>query len=130
MHKVDFLWIFHKVHHSASVMTPLTEWRQHPIEFLLILLSIRTFSSLGMGFLTYLDAAFSFSGLRTPGFILFIFMMTLLHLKHSHIRLNFPPWLGTIIQSPMQHQVHHSINSDHLWRPIVEAAICIKNRFG
>lgn len=114
MHKIDFLWVFHKVHHSAEVMTPLTEWRQHPVEFFLIPLSIGTFSSLGMGVLTYLNgAAFTFAGLWAPGFLLFIFMMTLLHLKHSHVRLNFPPWLGTLIQSPMQHQVHHSTHRDH-----------------
>ena len=32
MHKIPFMWEFHKVHHSAEVLTPLTEWRQHPVE--------------------------------------------------------------------------------------------------
>src|SRR5262249_22699474 len=35
MHRIPVLWEFHKVHHSAEVLTPLTEWRQHPIELLL-----------------------------------------------------------------------------------------------
>jgi sterol desaturase/sphingolipid hydroxylase (fatty acid hydroxylase superfamily) len=114
MHKIDFLWAFHKVHHSAPVMTPLTEWRQHPVEFFLIPVSIGCFSSLGMGILNFLNSeAFTFAGLWAPGFILFLFMISLLHLKHSHLRLNFPPWLGTLIQSPMQHQVHHSTHTDH-----------------
>jgi len=30
-HKVPFLWEFHKVHHSATVLTPLTNFRVHPI---------------------------------------------------------------------------------------------------
>jgi Fatty acid hydroxylase superfamily len=30
MHTIPALWEFHKVHHSAEVLTPLTEWRQHP----------------------------------------------------------------------------------------------------
>ncbi len=31
-HKVPALWEFHKVHHSAEVMTPLTAYRVHPFE--------------------------------------------------------------------------------------------------
>lgn len=32
LHKIPFLWEFHKVHHSASVLTPFTIYRSHPIE--------------------------------------------------------------------------------------------------
>ena len=35
LHRVPALWEFHKVHHSAEVMTTLTELRQHPVENLL-----------------------------------------------------------------------------------------------
>ena len=30
-HRIAFLWEFHKVHHSATVLTPLTNFRVHPI---------------------------------------------------------------------------------------------------
>ena len=30
-HRVPFLWEFHKVHHSATVLTPLTNFRVHPV---------------------------------------------------------------------------------------------------
>src|ERR1700734_233200 len=33
-HKIPALWAFHKVHHSAEVMTTLTELRQHPVEII------------------------------------------------------------------------------------------------
>ena len=33
-HKIPALWEFHKVHHSAEVMTTLTELRQHPVEII------------------------------------------------------------------------------------------------
>lgn len=46
MHRVPFLWEFHKVHHSAEIMTPLTEWRQHPVEFLVVPLAISLTTSL------------------------------------------------------------------------------------
>ena len=35
-HKIPALWEFHKVHHSAEVMTPLTELRQHPVEIIVV----------------------------------------------------------------------------------------------
>ena len=35
MHKVEWLWELHKVHHSAKVLNPLTLYRVHPIESLL-----------------------------------------------------------------------------------------------
>ena len=35
-HKVPALWEFHKVHHSAEVMTTLTELRQHPVEIIVV----------------------------------------------------------------------------------------------
>ena len=30
-HKVPFLWEFHKVHHTAEVLTPITNFRVHPV---------------------------------------------------------------------------------------------------
>src|SRR5262249_45138001 len=35
MHDVRFLWEFHKVHHSAEVLTPMTAFRVHPIELVI-----------------------------------------------------------------------------------------------
>ncbi len=34
-HKVRYLWLFHKVHHSATVMSPITVYRVHPVDDLL-----------------------------------------------------------------------------------------------
>ena len=31
-HKVPALWVIHKVHHSAEVLTPLTRYREHVLE--------------------------------------------------------------------------------------------------
>src|SRR5258706_10642538 len=32
LHDIPVLWEFHKVHHSAEVLTPLTAYRVHPVE--------------------------------------------------------------------------------------------------
>src|SRR5262245_59237486 len=34
-HRIPLLWEFHKVHHSAEVLTPVTRYRVHPIEDML-----------------------------------------------------------------------------------------------
>ena len=34
MHKVPVLWAFHRVHHSAEVLTGFTVFRNHPMDFL------------------------------------------------------------------------------------------------
>src|SRR5579862_3150407 len=34
-HKIAFLWEFHKVHHSAAILTPFTNWRVHPVDTIL-----------------------------------------------------------------------------------------------
>ena len=31
LHTIPFLWEFHKVHHSAKVLTPVTFYRVHPV---------------------------------------------------------------------------------------------------
>ena len=48
-HKVPFLWAFHKVHHSAEVLTPITVYRMHPVDDLL--------TATMVGLLTGLSAA-------------------------------------------------------------------------
>ena len=32
LHRIPVLWEFHKVHHSATVLTPFTIYRSHPVE--------------------------------------------------------------------------------------------------
>src|SRR5262249_4620496 len=34
-HKVPFFWEFHKIHHAAEVLTPITSFRVHPVENIL-----------------------------------------------------------------------------------------------
>ena len=36
LHEIPFLWEFHKTHHSATVLTPATEARMHPVDDLLV----------------------------------------------------------------------------------------------
>ena len=113
-HRFEFLWEFHKVHHSAEVMTTLTELRQHPVEILAFVNLIALFSGVNLGVLTYIfgPGAHSFT-LLNANIALMLFLMTWGHLRHSHIWLSFTGLAGRLFQSPAHHQLHHSMNPDH-----------------
>jgi sterol desaturase/sphingolipid hydroxylase (fatty acid hydroxylase superfamily) len=44
LHRVPVLWEFHKVHHSAQVLTPMTLFRIHPCDFIFTALIAGTFA--------------------------------------------------------------------------------------
>jgi sterol desaturase/sphingolipid hydroxylase (fatty acid hydroxylase superfamily) len=113
-HKIPMLWEFHKVHHSAEVMTPLTVYRIHPIEMFLGNTVIAIITSLGSGIWMYLF------GNETKEILIygvsceiFIFYLAGYNLRHSHIWLAYPQWISHIFISPAQHQVHHSVDPKH-----------------
>ena len=114
MHKIHFLWRFHQIHHSASVLTPFTLYRVHPIEFGLNVLRESLVFGITAGFFAWLSNAKAsiWTLYGVPGFIL-IFGIIGANLRHSHIRLPYPKWLEYLFISPAQHQIHHSIEHDH-----------------
>ena len=109
MHTIPFLWEFHKVHHSAKVLNPLTFYRVHPIEN--ILFGFRY--SLSIGFVTGIFLYFfgaKISIYEIIGANVFVFVFSLLgsNLRHSHIPLSYFEFLEKWFISPKQHQIHHS----------------------
>ena len=46
MHKIPMLWEFHKIHHSATSLNPMTQYRIHPVE--LIINNIRSIFVFGL----------------------------------------------------------------------------------
>ena len=114
MHKVPFLWEFHKIHHSATSLNPLTQYRIHPFE--LIINNIRSILIFGLvtGLFDYLSAH-QIDKLVFLGVNIFHFIFLLLgaNLRHSHVKLRYPKFLEYILISPFQHQIHHSNNPKH-----------------
>jgi sterol desaturase/sphingolipid hydroxylase (fatty acid hydroxylase superfamily) len=53
-HKIPLLWEFHKVHHSAQVMTPITVFRMHPFDNLLVFSLGGLLSGLALGCANFL----------------------------------------------------------------------------
>jgi sterol desaturase/sphingolipid hydroxylase (fatty acid hydroxylase superfamily) len=113
-HRFPALWEFHKVHHSAEVMTTLTEMRQHPVEILAFVNLIGIATGSVFGLMTYLfgPGAHPFT-LLNGNIALMLFLMTWGHLWHSHIWIAFPGLAGKLLQSPAHHQIHHSDDPRH-----------------
>ena len=97
-HKVDFLWRFHKVHHSAETLDWLAAHREHPIDSIYTVFIINLPAFL-LGF-----SLESIAGFITFRGIWAIFI-------HSNTDVN----LGTfkkLIGSPKLHHWHHDIERD------------------
>lgn len=108
-HKVPFLWEFHKVHHSATVLNPFTEYRQHPLEmFLFYIRGILVFAVVTGIFHYYFSYQLGVLEIMGVNIGRFIFYSFASNLRHSHVPMSFGKHLEHIFISPLQHQVHHS----------------------
>lgn len=112
-HKNPVLWEFHKIHHSAEVLTPFTSFRIHPIDLL--------FMSVAPGLCTGVV-----TGLAAVAFGADIGFYTVLsmhvgvaayhavsNLRHTQIWFSYGPVLSRFLISPAQHQIHHSAAPRH-----------------
>lgn len=114
MHRCPLLWRFHRVHHSAPTLTPLTLFRQHPVEQALYFARGTLVFGVVSGFFIWLFGrhltTFDILGVDLLGFL---FNMAGANLRHSHVWLSFGP-LERWFVSPAQHQLHHSRDHDNV----------------
>ena len=112
-HRIPILWRFHAIHHSATLLTPLTLYRVHIVEVLINnTRRVLVFGIIG-GIFIYCVAG-SFSRIEVLGASIFslVFNLAGANLRHSHVWLGwgkFEKW----IMSPAQHQIHHSAKPEH-----------------
>ena len=113
-HQIPLLWEFHKVHHSAEVLTPLTVYRKHPVYN--VFSKVVDIAIVGP---VQGVVAFLFVGHAEPltlfgaNLIFSLFHVLGANLRHSHIWFPFGPRLSHILISPAQHQIHHSRAERH-----------------
>lgn len=113
-HAVPFLWELHKVHHSAEVLTPLTNSRVHPLDGLLFANVLAVFMGLTDGALNFaLGAGVPQFTIANGNALIVLFTFTIAHLHHSHVWLAFTGTWGRILISPAHHQIHHSTDPRH-----------------
>lgn len=116
-HKIPFFWAFHKAHHTAEVLTPLTAYRVHPVDSL----KFGNISGLVIG-ATLGALAWAFGGpvqgyaVNGTNVVLLVFVYSMIHLQHSQFWIAATGVWGRILLSPAHHQIHHSDNPEHFDR--------------
>lgn len=109
-----WLWEFHKVHHSATVMLPPTASRIHLVEKLCEMLVKGSCLALYGGIFHWLCGGtvrpYTLFGIS---YLVLIFNALAANLRHTHIWLSFGPRLEHLLNSPAQHQIHHSRDPRH-----------------
>jgi sterol desaturase/sphingolipid hydroxylase (fatty acid hydroxylase superfamily) len=104
-----YLWAFHKVHHSATVLVPATASRVHFLEKVVERLTDLVFISAFAGLFWYAcGGEISRYTLFGVTYMVFILNALAANLRHSHVWLSFGPVVEHVLNSPAQHQVHHS----------------------
>jgi sterol desaturase/sphingolipid hydroxylase (fatty acid hydroxylase superfamily) len=113
-HKLPILWEFHKVHHSAEVLSPLTNFRVHPVDTL-VFYNILALLMGGTGGLVnyWLGKATPHFTIANSNVLTLAFFFLIGHLQHSHFWIAFTGVWGRLFLSPAHHQIHHSTNPIH-----------------
>ena len=94
LHRVPFLWQFHKVHHSVKIMDWIGNMRYHWME-------IVVYNSL-------LFVPLSFLGFEPSLFYSIAILEIIIgHFNHSNINFDLR-WLGYIVNNPRMHIWHHA----------------------
>jgi sterol desaturase/sphingolipid hydroxylase (fatty acid hydroxylase superfamily) len=113
-HRVPFLWQFHKVHHAAEVLTPLTNFRVHPVDTLVFYNIVALTMGLTDGLVSYLFGSPTkpFT-LYNANVLLVVGAFLVQQLQHTDFWIPFTGIWGKIFLSPAHHQIHHSLNPAH-----------------
>jgi sterol desaturase/sphingolipid hydroxylase (fatty acid hydroxylase superfamily) len=112
-HKVRLLWEFHKVHHAARFLIPITNRRVHPVQGLFDDTALLLPVGIWLGLISYIFGM-PMEDNVVLGMDAFFFanLLSFYHLRHSHIPMSYG-WLENVFMSPAQHQLHHSFVVRH-----------------
>ena len=113
-HRVPALWELHKTHHSAEVLTPLVNFRVHPLDSLILANTLSLFIGVIGG-----AAAYGL-GKQATSFLMFddnvlmlLYIYLTAQLQHTQIWIPFTGAWGRVFMSPAHHQLHHSADPAH-----------------
>jgi len=112
-HESTLLWPFHKVHHSAEALTPLTLLRKHPVYDLTRATANIFLVGPVQGVIFAVFGINSIVTILGANAVYALFNWAGSNLRHSHIWLSYGPVWSRIFISPSQHQIHHSVAIEH-----------------
>ncbi len=126
-HKVPALWVIHKVHHSAEVLTPLTRYREHFLEGPIYAAGAALAYGIAGGLFSWLiKADITQATLFNIGFFALLFGFNG-SFRHYHVAFHYPIWLSKWLHSPVMHHTHHSYLEKH-WDTNLAAVTSIWDR--
>lgn len=99
-HRIDVLWRFHAVHHSATSFTLMTGVRVHPIDHMLDTMALTVV--LGVVGVTSSSAAW-----------VVVAKMTIDFAQHSMVPFTYGVVGKWLVYSPVGHRIHHSPLREH-----------------
>jgi sterol desaturase/sphingolipid hydroxylase (fatty acid hydroxylase superfamily) len=107
LHRWQWLWEFHAMHHSTMFMTPFSGKRTHIVEELFHMGISGLTLAVTVGLLAYV-AGFPPGEITLFGIDAYLVghLLTFNELQHSHVGLSFGRW-ERYLMSPAQHHVHH-----------------------
>ena len=114
MHRIPLLWSLHRLHHSATTLTPFTVYRIHPLESMLYYFRSILTQGIVLGVFYYFFGM-HLSVWQWLGANIFTVVFNILgaNLRHSHIPLRYGNFVEKLLISPAQHQLHHSNDPRH-----------------
>jgi sterol desaturase/sphingolipid hydroxylase (fatty acid hydroxylase superfamily) len=113
-HRIPALWELHKAHHSAEVLTPLVNFRVHPLDSLILANNLSLFIGAIGGAAQYAlgRQAVSFT-LFDQNVLMLLYIYLTAQLQHTQIWIPFTGVWGRVFMSPAHHQLHHSADPAH-----------------
>lgn len=114
LHQSATLWQFHRVHHTATSLTPFTVFRSHPVEGVLYSLRSALVQGSSIAIFVFLFGSgvdlFTVFGINI---LLFLFNALGSNLRHSPVSVPYPERVEKWLISPAQHHIHHSTDPSH-----------------
>ncbi|WP_338885780.1 sterol desaturase family protein [Xenorhabdus sp. TH1] len=113
-HKIMILWEFHKIHHMAEHLNPLTAYRSHPVNQCSFIFIVSLLTGIYSGIIGYFfDSKHAIMIFAGQNVFMFMLLMLGLNLQHSMVYLRYPRFIRNILISPAYHQLHHSSDTKH-----------------
>ena len=116
-HAIPVFWPFHRVHHTAELLTPFTAPRVHPIDTLIFInIQVLIVGAVNGALHAALGRTITSFTIGATNVLMVLFLFTVIHLQHSHIPIRFNGIWGRIFFSPAHHHIHHSSDPAHFGR--------------
>ena len=113
LHDVKWLWEFHKIHHSAQVLTPFTTFRVHPVD-LMVMVSVPALTTGIVTWLFHVTVSPEIGFYTLLNLHVFICLFNFIdNIRHWNVWVTYPAPLNKWFISPAHHQLHHSADPKH-----------------